>query len=215
LDLTKSRRRRRPARPVESAQSPVSELAAILGSDKPASVLELAIAIARHQWPDDPGGSEQRKRAIATFQEQTAAICLDLLISYLQGGRIQGQDFFTRGPIDPSIPLVRKTAGMALLAPSEALKAARLLLAGAEKVAVADKNVDVPPKPIPRWRAQELEILYVLKTLGFDPKALPAPLPGKASMAKQQVRKALEGYEGAVFAKAWLRLQQAGEIKYA
>jgi hypothetical protein len=67
---------------------------------------------------------------------------------------------------------------------------------------------------VQRQVAQENAILAKLEELGFDPVALPAPPSGKASVAKQQVRKALQGYSKDVFAKAWKRLLKYGRIKH-
>lgn len=80
----------------------------------------------------------------------------------------------------------------------------------------ADETYAHPPvKAIPAQRAQEESILAKLLELGYAPLALPAPLPGKHSVAKRATRDALRSYSDEVFFKAWKRLQQDERIKYA
>ncbi len=77
-------------------------------------------------------------------------------------------------------------------------------------------STDAAPsaRPLQAQRAQEEAILGKLKELGFDPLALPAPAPGKASEAKSAVRIGLS-YSTAVMNKAWLRLRADGTIRDA
>jgi len=74
-----------------------------------------------------------------------------------------------------------------------------------------------PSKPVQRSAAQEQAILAEIERLNLDPRALPKPEPGKAGV-KATVRASLEGVNplflkrSTVFAKAWERLRQRGEI---
>lgn len=72
-------------------------------------------------------------------------------------------------------------------------------------------------KPLPRQKAQELELLAKLRELGFDPAALPPIQPGLTG-AKAAASDAL-GRNGiwsgsTVFAKTWERLSANKEIQY-
>jgi hypothetical protein len=68
-------------------------------------------------------------------------------------------------------------------------------------------------KPVSRSVAQDKAILAKLSELGFDPMNLPPYSPGRASLAKQEVKKALH-FSDAVFDKTWLRLKTSGQISY-
>lgn len=68
-------------------------------------------------------------------------------------------------------------------------------------------------QPLQRQRFQEQEISRVICELKHDPKALPKPRNGKPGV-KSEVRAKLK-FSPSVFDKAWGRLQNQGEIKYA
>lgn len=67
--------------------------------------------------------------------------------------------------------------------------------------------------PIARQTAQETSILNEIRALGYEPKSIPANMPGKAGV-KLKVRSSLT-YSSSVFDKAWERLRSSREIQEA
>ena len=72
-------------------------------------------------------------------------------------------------------------------------------------------------KPVPRFVAQEAEILAAVRTAGYDPLSLPERQPGKPGI-KSEIRGDLVGKSknfpknGSQFDKAWIRLRASGQI---
>lgn len=72
-------------------------------------------------------------------------------------------------------------------------------------------------KPVPRFEAQETEILAAIRAAGHDPLSLPEGQPGKPGI-KSQIRGDLVGKSknfpnaGSQFDKAWIRLRASGQI---
>jgi hypothetical protein len=71
-------------------------------------------------------------------------------------------------------------------------------------------------RPMPRQRYQELEILRVLRELGFNPLALPTHTPGYSGV-KAAVRSKLTDpmWRDTVFNSAWKRMRKSKDLKEA
>ena len=72
-------------------------------------------------------------------------------------------------------------------------------------------------KPVPRFEAQEAEILAAIRANGYDPLSLPERQSGKPGI-KSQIKGNLVGKSknfpeaGSQFNKAWIRLRASGQI---
>ncbi|WP_415915516.1 hypothetical protein [Pseudomonas amygdali] len=103
-----------------------------------------------------------------------------------------------------------------LLIPLADIKSIETRQAQLDEVPVSTGNPNDLPKPAPRQRTQESAILATIRSLGYEPQALPKQQPGKAWVPSEVwaiLKKDTNNFiSQGVFDKAWARLKKSRDI---
>lgn len=145
------------------------------------------------------------------------------VVDAVRSGALVVRDARSRGPLSPTAPWPAISTGVVAVADLQAYAAnLGIAVTVARPTTSLDREIGKPEPvavpPLSRFRAQEAEILRVIRQLNYDPLSLPKGRPGFAGVKKEV--EATLGKQGmwfgpSVFIHAWARLLKQGLIGYA